>query len=94
MLSKTNTKYEVETVELFARQTERYLAERGIKFTVSESFGENIASATEAYSRKVKADIVFVTVEPKYAYLGKDRHVKQWIKNGHISMMTIPIQEY
>ena len=94
LLSKTNTKYEVETVELFARQTERYLAERGIKFTVSESFGENIASATEAYSRKVKADIVFVTVEPKYAYLGKDRHAKQSIKNGHISMMRIPIQEY
>jgi len=62
LLSKRNTKYEVETVELFARQTERCLAERGIKYTVSESFGDNIASATEAYSRKVKADIVFVTV--------------------------------
>ncbi|MFT4826978.1 MAG: nucleotide-binding universal stress UspA family protein [Paracoccaceae bacterium] len=91
LLTKTLRSSDLETVELYGRQAEKYLAERGVKHTVSKSFGVDIAKATESYSRQVKADVVFVMVEDKYSYFLKDRHLKQWIKNGKLSLMTIPV---
>jgi hypothetical protein len=93
LLTKAMRKSEIETLELFGRQTERYLAERGIKYTVIQSFGENIVAATERYSKKVKANIVFVTVNQKYSYFWNDRYVKKWIENGEVSLMTVPTKK-
>ena len=91
LMTKKIRSSDVDTVESYGREAERYLAERGVKYTVSRSFGVDIAKETESYSDQVKADIVFVMVESKYMYSFKERHLKQWVKSGKVSLMTIPI---
>ena len=91
LLTKTLRSSDLETVELYGRQAEKYLAERGVKHTLSRSFGVDIAKETESYSDQVKADVVFVMVESIYTYSFKERHLKHWLKSGKVSLMTIPI---
>lgn len=48
-----------ERVHSYVRQTERYLVERGVKFTVLFRFGTRVPTAVQEYSQRVNAGIVF-----------------------------------
>jgi hypothetical protein len=57
-ISKKDSKWTQKTVGSSIRQAERYLSERGIKYSVDSKYGVKESRAIIAYSEQVKAGLV------------------------------------
>jgi nucleotide-binding universal stress UspA family protein len=57
-ISKKDSKETQKTVGSYIRQTERYLSERGIKYSVDSKYGVKESRAIIAYSEQVRAGLV------------------------------------
>ena len=90
LLTKKTEKTAVDAVRSYGRQTERYLAERSVKYTVSESFGVDPYYESEKLSKKVNSDIALAMVEEKGTIFRKDRNLCLWVKNGQFTLMIVP----
>ena len=57
-ISKKDSKETQKTVGSYIRKTDRYLSERGIKYSVDSKYGLKESRAIIAYSEQVKAGLV------------------------------------
>lgn len=87
------SKYSTEDTHLriqsYVRQTERYLAERGIKYTVSLDFGVRVPTAVYRYAAQVKADIVFKVTESEDKGLFTRNYLNQLIVKAALPVFSI-----
>ena len=89
LLSISTTMLEIEAVEAFGRQSERYLTERGVKYTLTQSSGINLYAETKRLSDKVNSDIVLAMVKRDNSIFQKDENLTKWLDSGEFTLMTV-----
>ena len=76
-------------INSYIRQTERYLAERGIKYTVSSDFGVDVPRNLISYGEEIKAGLLVIMTESESAGLFKSSYSQQLVKGSTIPVMSI-----
>lgn len=88
-VSKSNTKGTRESIESYIRQTERYLIERRIKYSVDLRLGTNVPDALLAYGKKVGADLVITMTDTENAGFLKKTYAEQLVAKATVPTMCV-----
>jgi len=88
-ISKSNSKDTVSHVTAYVRQTERYLAERGVKYTVDIQFGKPVPETCIEYGQKVSASLLLIMTETESAGVFMDSYSQQLVNSSPIPVMSV-----
>jgi nucleotide-binding universal stress UspA family protein len=88
-VSKNSGKETMKNVNSYIRQTERYLAERDIKFTVNTDFGVKVPERILEYALEVKAGLVLIMTETESSGLFMDTYSQQLVNQSPVPIMSI-----
>lgn len=79
-----------ERIHTYVRQTERYLSERNLKYTVYFDFGVNVPEANMAYAKKVKADVIIKGIRSEDQGVFRRNYLNQLIREGSVPIFSVP----
>ena len=88
-VSKGKSKDTMHHVNAYVRQTERYMAERDIKYTVSSEFGVKVPEACIAYGEKVNAGLMMIMTETESSGIFMDSYSQQLVNSSPIPVMSV-----
>jgi nucleotide-binding universal stress UspA family protein len=88
-VSKGKSKDTMHHVNSYIRQTERYLSERGIKYTVGTEFGVKVPEACIEYGAKVNAGLMLIMTETESAGVFMDSYSQQLVNSSPIPVMSV-----
>lgn len=76
-------------VNAYIRQTERYLMERDIKYTVETKLGVKVPDAIVEHSKKVEAGLMMIMTETESAGYFMDSYAQQLVNTSPVPVMSI-----
>ncbi|PCJ66330.1 MAG: hypothetical protein COA58_06020 [Bacteroidetes bacterium] len=92
-VSKNDSTETRSHVGSYIRQTERYLTERGIKYTVKSNFGVNVPERLIQYGEEVKAGLMLIMTETESAGIFIDSYSKQLVNQSTIPVMSVHVRD-
>lgn len=92
-ISKSERKKTQKTIGSYIRQTERYLSERGIKYSVDTNFGVKVPRAIIAYSMQVKAGLVFAMTDTESTGIFSKSYAEQLFVQCNIPIMWVHFKD-
>lgn len=88
-LSKSKSKSTVNRVSSYVRQTERYLAEQRVKYTVNSEFGVKVPEKCISYSKEVGAGLLLMMTETESAGYFMESYAQKLVNMSPIPVMSI-----
>lgn len=88
-VSKDKDKETQSRLNIYARQTEKYLDERGVKWTLHESLGTSVPEACINYGKEVRAGLILIMTETESAGVFMGSYAQQLINTSPIPVMSI-----
>jgi nucleotide-binding universal stress UspA family protein len=76
-------------LNIYARQTEKYLDERNIRWTLHESLGMKVPEACINYSKEVRAGLILIMTETESSGVFMGSYAQQLINESHVPVMSI-----
>jgi nucleotide-binding universal stress UspA family protein len=88
-VSKSDSSDAVSHVTSYIRQTERYLMERNIRYTVDSKFSVKVPESCIEYAKKVDAGLLLIMTETESAGVFMDSYSQQLVNHSPIPVMSI-----
>ena len=88
-VSKSNGKNTISKVTSYLRQTERFLAERGVKYTSEEAFGVKVPEKCLEHAKTVNAGLMLIMTETESAGVFMDSYAQQLVNSSPIPVMSV-----
>ena len=88
-ISKGSSDETKKHVTSYVRQTEKYLAEKGIEATSIIEFGENVAERCISYAEEVNAGLMLLMTETESGGLFMDSYSQQLVNHSSVPVMSI-----
>ena len=88
-ISKGNSEETKRNVNSYVRQTEKYLAEKGIETTTNIEFGEKVAERCISYAEEVSAGLMLLMTETESSGLFMDSYSQQLVNSSTVPVMSI-----
>jgi nucleotide-binding universal stress UspA family protein len=88
-VSKSDSKDATSHVTAYVRQTERYLAERGVKYTVDIQLGKSVPETCIEYGAKVNASLLLIMTETESSGVFMDTYSQQLVNSSPIPVMSV-----
>ena len=88
-VSKSDGKEAEQHVSAYVRQTERYLMERDIKYTVAMNLGTKVPEACIEHAKKVEAGLLMIMTETESAGYFMDSYSQQLVNTSPVPVMCI-----
>lgn len=88
-VSKDKDKETQNRLNIYARQTEKYLDERGIRWTLHESLGVKVPEACINYGKEVRAGLILIMTETESSGVFMSSYAQQLINESPIPIMSI-----
>jgi len=88
-VSKSDSNDSKQHVTAYMRQTERYMMERDIKYTVETNFGVKVPDACIAHAQNVEAGLLLIMTETESAGVFMDSYSQQLVNTSPVPVMSI-----
>jgi nucleotide-binding universal stress UspA family protein len=88
-ISRKDSKDTQKTIGSYLRQTERYLSERGIKYSVDSSYGVKEPRAIIAYSKQVRAGLVVTMTDIDSTGIFRKSYTEKLVYQCDIPIMWV-----
>lgn len=88
-VSKSASKEAEHHVSAYVRQTERYMMERDIKYTVEMNLGTKVPEACIEHAKKVNAGLLMIMTETESAGYFMDSYSQQLVNTSPVPVMCI-----
>jgi nucleotide-binding universal stress UspA family protein len=76
-------------VNSYMRQTERFLAERGLKYTIASDFGVKVPERIMEYSKEINAGLLLIMTETESSGLFMDSYSQQLVNQSTVPVMSV-----
>ena len=88
-ISKKDSKEVQKTIGSSIRQAERYLSERGIKYSVDSKYGVKESLAIVAYSEQVRAGLVVTMTDTDSAGIFRKSNAEKLVYQSDVPIMWV-----
>lgn len=88
-VSKSNSSDATKNVNAYVRQTERYMQERGVKYSVDLQLGKRVPEACIEYGQKVNASLILIMTETESSGIFMDSYSQQLVNSSPIPIMSV-----
>jgi K+-sensing histidine kinase KdpD len=88
-ISSTSGSETEKKVNSYLRQTENFLSERGLKYTVETRFGTRVSNGIMTYATHVNAGLILIMTETESEGLFMDSYSQKLVYSSEIPVMSI-----
>jgi len=88
-LSRSSSNETKKNVTAYVHQTEKFLADKGIKYTSKINLGVDVAKECISYAEEIEAGLMLIMSETESGGLFKDSYSQQLVKHSTVPVMSI-----
>ena len=92
-VSNSESKDTQKAIDSYIRQTERYLSERGIKYSVDSNYGVKVPRTIIAYGKQVKADLTITMTDTESDGIFTKSYSKQLSRQCNGPIMWVHLKD-